>query len=264
MQVTYKRVKEENIRAKIAYTKDNIKQKNSEKPFYRFVSRRKNPFYEGGLVELTNGKKHSPFDSCLIHDKSSKKTTKKRLKNIHKVTIQTQPKNLTRLMRMEKIEGVYCPVEILETNDFKQSNHFKINAMDRFALKYQPLYEQKIVSILFLTLTDAFKAKMTISQFIDYTKKICQNNGFKILDYVWTFEISESNLHPHYHVAFVIDRLSIQGGKLPDWLKFNKVWGRRTLIEFVKKNVRHYMAKYFAKNQFRAIGYKSFGISKIK
>jgi hypothetical protein len=264
MQDTFKRVKEENIRANIAYLKDEIRQKNSEKPFYRFVSRRKNPHYESGLVELTDGKKHSPFESSLIHDKSSKKTTQKRLKNIHKVTIQTQPKNLTTLVRMEKIEGVYCPVEILETNDFKQSNNLKIKAMDKFAEHYQPLYKQKIVSLLFVTLTAAFKAKMTISQYIDYLKKTYEKNGFKMLAYVWTFEVSERNLHPHYHIAIAIPRLSVEGGKLPDWMKGNKIWGRRTEIAFVKKNVRHYMAKYFAKNQFRAIGYKSFGISKIK
>jgi len=264
MQDTIKRVKEENIRANIAHIKHNIKVKNAEKPFYQFVSRRKNPLYERGLIDLTTGKKHSPFESCLIHHNSSSKKTQKRQRNLHKVTIQTEPKNLTRLALMANIEGVICPIDVINTNDFKASNNRKIKALDRFCSIYQKLYRLRQVSLMFITLTDAFKALMTISQYIDYLKKTYAKNGFKIHDYIWTLEISEENFHPHYHLCVAIDRLYIQGQKLPEWLKGNEIWGMRTEIEFVKKNVRHYMAKYFAKNQYRAIGYQSFGISKLK
>ena len=166
-------------------------------------------------------------------------------------------------MRMEKIEGVYIPTEILQTNDFKASNSKKIKALDLFCAKYQPLYKAKQVSLLFVTLTRANFARLTISDLLYSAQKKYARNGFKILDYVWTFEISKG-LHLHYHICFAIDRINIKNEKMPEWLKLDELWGQSTNIEFIKKNVRHYMAKYFAKNQFRAIGFKSFGISKIK
>jgi hypothetical protein len=49
---------------------------------------------------------------------------------------------------------------------------------------------------------------------------------------------------------------------IPEELKFEDLWGQRTEIDFVKKNIRHYMAKYFAKHNSRAIGRRSYGISR--
>jgi hypothetical protein len=42
-------------------------------------------------------------------------------------------------------------------------------------------------------------------------------------------------------------------------MKLESVWGARTQVEFVRKNIRHYMAKYFAKENARIIGVRSFG-----
>jgi hypothetical protein len=263
MQDTKIACKETSIRANIAYLKDNIKRKNREKPYYAFCRRQKNNEFEGGLIELKNVEKTHSLRACLIHSKYAIISAKKTAKNKDKIVVKTKPKWLTTLMRMEKIEGVFLPTQILETNDFKASNYKKILALDRFCAKYQPLYQAKQVSLLFVTLTRANFARLTISELLYDAQKKYARNGVKILDYVWTFEISEA-LHLHYHICFGIGRINIKGKKLPEWLKLDELWGQSTQVEFIKRNVRHYMAKYFAKNQFRAIGYKSFGISKIK
>ncbi|NBX28766.1 MAG: hypothetical protein EBR55_11105, partial [Chitinophagia bacterium] len=46
-------------------------------------------------------------------------------------------------------------------------------------------------------------------------------------------------------------RAKLRGGKIPKLLKFDKIWGQRTEIDFVKKNVVGYMSKYFAKSNLR-------------
>lgn len=257
------KVKENHLRAEIAYIKDNIKRKNRDEPYYAFCRRCKNNEFESGLIELENTQKSDALRASLIHSKYAKKSAKKTAKDNDKIVIKTKPKWLTTLMRMEKIDGEFIPVEVLKTNDFRASNYKKIKALDRFCLKYQPLYKFKRVSLLFVTLTRANFARLTISELLYATQKKYARNGFKILDYVWTFEISEG-LHLHYHICFAINRINVIGEKLPEWLKLDELWGQSTQVAFIKKNVRHYMAKYFAKNQFRAIGYKSFGISKIK
>ncbi|NDF99355.1 MAG: hypothetical protein EB101_10640 [Chitinophagia bacterium] len=76
--------------------------------------------------------------------------------------------------------------------------------------------------------------------------------------YVWTAEVSEKLMF-HYHICVAVNRLELKGKKLPDWLKLDDVWGRRTGVEFVKRNVRHYMAKYFAKHNARVVGMRSYG-----
>jgi hypothetical protein len=77
--------------------------------------------------------------------------------------------------------------------------------------------------------------------------------------YIWTAEVSQK-LHWHYHLCVAVDRLKFR--RIPDELKFEDLWGQRTGIEFVKKDVRHYMAKYFAKENARVLGSRAFGSSR--
>jgi hypothetical protein len=87
-----------------------------------------------------------------------------------------------------------------------------------------------------------------------------KRHGKNILGYVWTLEVSE-NKHIHYHLAIATSRTNLQGAKLPKWMKADNIWGRRTGVEFVRKNIRHYMAKYFAKHNARIEGMRSYGMS---
>jgi hypothetical protein len=54
---------------------------------------------------------------------------------------------------------------------------------------------------------------------------------------------------------------NLEGAKLPKWMKADSIWGKRTQVEFVRKNIRHYMAKYFAKHNARIEGLRSYGMS---
>jgi hypothetical protein len=148
--------------------------------------------------------------------------------------------------------------EIYRTNEIKSSNARKIKRLDAFCGHFQPMYERKEVSMLFFTLTLANQSKMTISGVIDLVKKRCKRRGVKFHGYIWTSEVS-TELHWHYHLAVCIDRINVRGIGIPSWMKLESVWGARTQVEFVRKNIRHYMAKYFAKENARIIGVRSFG-----
>jgi hypothetical protein len=85
-----------------------------------------------------------------------------------------------------------------------------------------------------------------------------KREGLNLRGFIWTAEISD-NLHFHYHLCIAIDRVNWK--TIPERLKFEKAWGQRTEIDFVKKNVRHYMAKYFAKCDARVLYKRSYGKS---
>jgi len=246
------KIKEDALKPKIKAVKAQIRQDLLPvgKKYYQHLSTAKNPDYEDGLRTL-------PFESCLIHNKSHRIGKEKR----GVLVVQTKPKWLTNLAVFEKDqEGSLLMKEVYGTNSFKASNNRKIKALDRFCNRYQPLYKQRKVTLLFLTFTNANKCKewkIMMHIISEYFKR----EGNKILDYVWTAEVSE-NLHFHYHLCIAIDR--VKWNKIPERLKFESLWGQRTEIDFVKKNVRHYMAKYFAKSNYRIEGIRSYGLSNLK
>lgn len=222
--------------------------------FYSYCSTRKNTDYEGGLKTI-------PFESCLIHNKSDR------------ILIETKPKWITTLAKNTWNEEYqeYGLTEVLETNNFKGANYRKIKALDRFCGKYQPLYEKKEVTLFFMTFTNANKCRPW-REMMGIISHYFKRTGFPVLGYVWTSEISEKN-HFHYHLCVATNRMNLKNQKIPTLLKFDKLWGQRTEIDFVKKNVRHYMAKYFAKHNSRAKMFdaktnkisnvRSYGISKM-
>ena len=100
---------------------------------------------------------------------------------------------------------------------------------------------------------------------VQYFKRL----GLNVRGHIWTCEIgtktyektnNPEDLHWHYHVCICIDRKRFD--RIPKLIKFDNIWGQRTEIDFVKKNVRHYLAKYFAKHNARVIGTRSYGISR--
>jgi len=206
----------------------------------------KNPAYKKGKIAV-------PFRSCHIHDKSPDKF------------IETEPKWLTRLgySEVDTETGEIIGHNSLETNNHKASNSRKIKALDKFCKEYQPQYEARKVSMLFYTFTQADKAKVDIKSCLTAIRERFRRRNKKIHGYIWTLEVSDKN-HIHYHMALVTDRMSMKGQKMPTWLKADSIWGRRTGVEFVRKNIRHYMAKYFAKNSARVQGLRSYGVSYSK
>ena len=224
-----------------------------QKTAFQHISTRKNPEYEAGLTSV-------PFRSCLIHNKSDKITNE--VTANYQWKIQNNPKWLTRLqyLNVDTETGEVIDHDYLDTNNQKASNARKIKALDKWCGVFQPLYQKKKVSMLFYTFTQADKARVDIKQMIETLSKRYERKGKKILGYVWTLEVSEKK-HIHYHLAIAIQRINLQGAKLPSWMKADKIWGRRTGVEFVRKNIRHYMAKYFAKHNARIEGFRSYGMS---
>ncbi len=175
--------------------------------------------------------------------------------------IKTQPKWLTKLgyYDVDQSSGEILGSGEYHTDDFKKANARKISAMDAFCKRYDALYRKRQVSMLFHTFTQANKARMPFNTMIKLTRKRYRKLGFEIKGFIWTAEVSE-RLHWHYHLCVAVDRMTVK--KIPAELKLDGLWGRRTGIEFVKKDVRHYMAKYFAKQNYRVIGTRSYGRSR--
>lgn len=204
--------------------------------------------------DYPEARKAVSFRSCLLHNNSDKNSL------MH--YIENEPKWLTILQcsLIDPDTGEVVGHENIQTNNHKASNGRKIKCLDKWCAVFQPLYKARKVSLFFYTLTQAEKASLTIAQAIDILKKRGERNGYPILGYIWTLEISRKG-HIHYHIGVAIDRMTISEGKLPAWLKLNKVWERRTQVAFVRKNIRHYMAKYFAKDSTRISGKRSYGVS---
>jgi hypothetical protein len=88
--------------------------------------------------------------------------------------------------------------------------------------------------------------------------------------FIWVLEVS-NHFHAHYHICIIIDRLIVK--KMPESMKFEGLWGQRTEFSFVRKGIKRYMSKYFAKEQYRLCyidhkgqlkSFRSFGINKLK
>jgi hypothetical protein len=242
-----KKVKETHLKGQIDDIKQKIRVNALEigKPLYQHLNTKKNPFYEEGVKPL-------PFESCLIHDKA--------YKNRDGFLVQTAPKWLTDLGVWKKDEnGNLDLTEIYQTNNQKSSNFRKIKALDGFCNFYQPLYKKRKVTLLFLTFTRANYANKSFHSMIKIVKNYFDRNGTPVLDYIWTSEVSDND-HWHYHLAISINRVNWK--TIPKNLLFERLWGQRTEIDFVKKNIKHYMAKYFAKSNYRIEGMMSYGGTK--
>jgi predicted SprT family Zn-dependent metalloprotease len=116
---------------------------------------------------------------------------------------------------------------------------------------------------MFYTLTLANETDVTIPKLMNAFKMRLKRNGIKLRGYVWVLEISE-NLHVHYHLLVATDRIKIKGKKMPEFLKINDLWKRRTQVKFAQKHVRGYLAKYFVKCSNRILHKRSYGLTMNK
>lgn len=136
----------------------------------------------------------------------------------------------------------------------------KRKSIKQFAEVYSPLYEQRKISCLFLTLTQCNKSSMDIRQFIGVMSKRFERHKLPVLGYFWVHEISEGH-HHHYHIAIAIKRVFWK--KLPRWVKFDDVWDRGTSIEFIRKSIKAYLGKYIGKSNIgRLMNYRKYGKSR--
>lgn len=212
---------------------------------YTFLGRKLNDQYADSVKIL-------PLRTCLLHNKSDK------------ILVETEPKWITDLLLHKvDINGEILGTEVYQTNTFKSAIGRKIKALDRFVNHFRPLYRARKVSMLFYTLTIANQSGSDIKDICNILKKRCKRNGLRFRGYFWISEISE-NLHWHYHLCLVTDRFNVKGEAFPDYLKVDDIWEAGTQVEFVKKDIKHYMAKYMSKHNYRILSRRSYGKSIVK
>ena len=231
---------------------------------YAFSINEINPDYQKGLITIPNNRlirKHresEAFESCLKRNNAEKNDTS------FDLIIKTVNKWNTYLVRTDydpETGEVDDPVRYC-TNELKRANARKIKTLNKFCDYYQPMYKRKEVTLFFITLTSMDKARLTIRELIDILKyRIKVGLERELLSYIWTLEVSE-NKHCHYHLCLAVKRVNMKGKKFSDYVKLENVWGCRSEFDFVKKDVKRYLSKYFAKDQSRLLNHRSYGISR--
>ena len=198
----------------------------------------------------------------------SKQKTKKSLRSCHLLNnaekisreylVQTEPKWNTQMKvsGLDKTTGEFIPeLEIYNTNDLKAGKYRQISAAKKFCVNIKNLQKQKQGSILLHTFTRLNEADCDIRSVIDILKARYNSIGRKIRGYFWVLEVSHpkkgSDFHLHYHLVVFVDRLNIKGGKMPEALKLNDVWGQRTSVEFLRKSLEGFLLGYLSKSDAR-------------
>lgn len=252
-------------------------EKTSCKDKIIFNSRRFNNDYYSGLVDPS--KSGAPSFLSNIHDNSQNVLVKKRswkrrerevvvftdgfvnkkkIKVYPKVekkppgiaqkrygyVIKTQPKWLTELVNVET-------GEIHKTSEVSSFVGRKYAMINNFCGTYAAPFKARDVSLLFHTFTQVNMSNYDgISDIINPIKYRYRSIGRGLLGYVWVLEVSK-NYHVHYHLATATTRLDVT--RIPDELKLEGLWGRRTGVEFVKGDIASYLQKkgmmdYMSKN----------------
>ncbi len=114
-------------------------------------------------------------------------------------------------------------IEIIkESESLKKARARAINCLNTFDEFYGEAYRQRLVTCLFITLTNVPNARHSIRSFMMQYKKALARSGVKLLGYVWVSEVSyKGNIdggHWHYHLVISVERLHVRGGKLPEVL----------------------------------------------
>ncbi len=180
-------------------------------------------------------------------------------------------------------------IEIIkESESLKQARARAIICLKTFDEFYAEAYRQRLVSCLFITLTNVPGAKHSIRSFMMQYKKALARSGVKLLGYVWVSEVSfKGNIqggHWHYHLIISVERLHVRGAKLPEVLTQNYIgtplgtglWGQKSECTFVysavikyghgkgeqANAVNLYLSKYMGKEAGAVLGVRRFGASK--
>jgi len=180
-------------------------------------------------------------------------------------------------------------IEIIkESESLKKARARAIICLNTFDEFYGEAYRQRLVSCLFITLTNVPGARHSIRSFIMQYKKALARSGVKLLAYVWVSEVSFKSKIPgghwHYHLVISVERLHVRGQKLPEVLTQKYIgtslggglWGQKTECTFVYSNVIQYgygkgkeanavnlyLNKYMGKHSGAVLGVRRFGASK--
>jgi hypothetical protein len=180
-------------------------------------------------------------------------------------------------------------IEIIkESESLKKARARAIICLNTFDEFYGEAYRQRLVTCLFITLTNVPGARHSIRSFIKQYKEALARSGVKLLSYVWVSEVSfKSEIpggHWHYHLVISVERLHVRGGKLPEVLTQKYIgtplgtglWGQKSECTFVysaaikyghgkgkqANAVNLYLNKYMGKHSGAVLGVRRFGASK--
>lgn len=180
-------------------------------------------------------------------------------------------------------------IEIIkESESLKKARARAINCLNTFDEFYGEAYRQRLVTCLFITLTNVPEAKHSMRSFMKQYKKALERSGVTLLGYVWVSEVSYKGTIPgghwHYHLVISVERLHVKGKKLPEVLTQKYIgtplgtglWGQKTECTFVysaaikyghgkgkqANAVNLYLNKYMGKHSGAVLGVRRFGASK--
>jgi len=165
-----------------------------------------------------------------------------------------KPKRLTLLAGVES--------GLKEVSDLERSFWQRRRSFDRFFGKFEPLYRQRKISLVLITLTVPYKLEELLedtgkakelqrsyrSFWNGYRRRCLRRLGdicgvLKLVDVGWQGE------KVHFHLVVAVPR--VEFGSIPDWLKPDKgLWPYLSRVEFVRKSLRGYLADYLRKPLF--------------
>ena len=234
----------------------------------------KNPHFEDGVLIMDkNGLTDESLRSCLICNNADKKNSKQALQYVkQKRVMADEDANIFLLQKdykwgvsflgniLDTETGELLEDQVHETTDLEQGVKRKRKAIRTFTEFYEPLYQDRKVSCMFFTLTQANQSDKTLRVAIDLIKKRFERHNLPVLGHLWVSEVSK-NGHWHYHLAIATKR--VYWKKIPKWAKVDDIWGRRTGIEFIRKSIGAYLGKYIGKDNIgRIISFRSYGKSR--
>ena len=234
----------------------------------------KNPHFEDGVFIMDkNGLTDESLRSCLICNNSDTKDTRQALQYVKQKRVMTDQDANIFLLQKEYKWGISFSGDILDletgelledqdyqTTDLEQGVKRKRKAIRTFTEFYEPLYQEKKVSCMFFTLTQANQSNERLATTLDAIKKRFERHNLPILGHLWVSEVSK-NGHWHYHLAVATKR--VYWKQIPKWAKVDDLWGRRTGIEFIRKSIGAYLGKYIGKDNIgRIVSFRSYGKSR--
>jgi hypothetical protein len=234
----------------------------------------KNPHFEDGVFIMDkNGLTDESLRSCLICNNSDTKDTRQALQYVKQKRVMADKDANIFLLQKEYKWGISFSGDILDletgelledqdyqTTDLEQGVKRKRKAIRTFTEFYEPLYQEKKVSCMFFTLTQANQSNERLATTLDAIKKRFERHNLPILGHLWVSEVSK-NGHWHYHLAVATKR--VYWKQIPKWAKVDDLWGRRTGIEFIRKSIGGYLGKYIGKDNIgRIVSFRSYGKSR--
>lgn len=221
---------------------------------YEHLYTAKNPSWGSELRYL--------FIEHNLHAKVSAKALKTGVSGESLLQVSTSPKYLSwgKKLVLDTCTGEVIS-ETYESDSEKKKRGRKVGKLREFDSVYLPIYREKKVSLLFITLTLASGSNNTISGLMKALKQRALRNDSKVLGYVWVSEVSlKYGTHWHYHLLVAIERLEVQ--RLPSWLKLEALWGKRTECKFVRRSgASIYLSKYLSKDSGSICDMRSYGAS---